>query len=71
MVTVGLVEFRKIQSNQQSMAAKLGVRQGTISKWRSGHSTPDATSRLAIQIAYKIPVEAWDKRADLMPKKAA
>jgi transcriptional regulator with XRE-family HTH domain len=52
--------LRKAPGTQAEKARKLGVDQGTVSRWESGRSSPRGhEDRDACRRVYDIPLEAW------------
>jgi transcriptional regulator with XRE-family HTH domain len=46
-------------ARQSDLALELGVRQGRISQWKTGHSRPEPHYREALRILLGIPPLEW------------
>jgi transcriptional regulator with XRE-family HTH domain len=46
---------------QSELAAKLGVKQQSLSQWLRGDAKPSAAMRIRLARELHIPVEAWDE----------
>ncbi|WP_437606269.1 hypothetical protein WMF20_35455 [Sorangium sp. So ce834] len=69
MRSKGMVALRNA-GRQEDIARKLGVSQGTVSKWGSG-TKPLYENRILMRDRLKIPVQAWDEPVETSPQAAA
>ncbi|WP_438041432.1 helix-turn-helix transcriptional regulator [Sorangium sp. So ce128] len=64
MRSEGSVLLQKAPGTQAEKARKLGVTQGTVSRWETGKSAPRSyEDRDACRRVYGIPLEAWARPA--------
>ncbi|WP_437647844.1 helix-turn-helix transcriptional regulator [Sorangium sp. So ce362] len=62
MRSEGSVLLQRAPGTQAEKARRLGVTQGTVSRWETGKSSPRSfDDRDACRRAYAIPLEAWGR----------
>lgn len=59
--TEGQRALRLQPGSLSSIAAKIGVDKGTVSRWRSGEKIPDSARRARLHSLFGIAPEAWDR----------
>lgn len=69
MRSLGSLEFAKRAGKLAGASVKFAVSQATISKWRSGHRTPDERHQIQIETELGIPRDWWTQPipADVPP----
>lgn len=50
-------------TSEHEVAARCRVNQSCVSRWLTGENTPSESPRAQLAACYRIPVDAWDKRA--------
>lgn len=71
MRTSGALQFARRVSNQSEFAKKIGVQQGTVSKWANGDMVPTIEFRAIIFRELEIPETDWDVYPELQAKAPA